>query len=101
MTIMTTTHLPPLVEGPHAICVLPMTSMLREAAMVHFMTSSTDSWTVQQHMEWKSAQKKSKIMTNSMNGQKSEEVTSSKHLGATLASTQQTSTSGLPQQWLQ
>ena len=44
-------------------------------------------------MEWKSAQKKSKIMTNSMNsisadismnGQKLEEVTSFKYLGATL-----------------
>ena len=43
-------------------------------------------------MEWKSAQKKSKIMTNSMNsisadismnGQTLEEVTSSKYFGAT------------------
>ena len=45
-------------------------------------------------MEWKSAQKKSKIMTNSMNnisagtsmnGQKLEEVTSFNYLGATLS----------------
>ena len=44
-------------------------------------------------MEWKSEQKKSKMMTNStstisadinMNGQKLEEVTSFKYLGATL-----------------
>ena len=62
--------------------------------MVNLKTSPTDSQTEQGNMKWKSVQKKkSKIMTNStnnitadisMNGQKLEEVTSFKYLGATL-----------------
>ena len=35
--------------------------------MVNFKTSPTDSWTEQRHMEWKSAQKKSKLVTNNTN----------------------------------
>ena len=62
-------------------------------------------------MEKKSAQKKSKFMTNntinisadiSMNGQMLEEVTNFKYLGATQSKDgtfQQKSRSGLPQQW--
>ena len=63
--------------------------------MVNFKCSPTDSQMEQRqkHLEWKSAQKKNKIMTNStnnisvdisMNSQKLEKVTSSKYLVATL-----------------
>ena len=52
---------------PYATYDLPTTSILWAAEMVDFGTSPTDSWTEQRHMEWKSAQKKSKLVTNNTN----------------------------------
>ena len=86
---MATTHPFPLVEGPYTIYDLPMTSILLAAAKVLFKTSPTDSQTEQRHVEWKQHKKEEDHdlqyeQHQCMNGQKLEEVTSFKYLGATL-----------------
>ena len=88
---MTTTHTSPLVGGPYATYDLPTTLILWTALMVKDLTNRLVDRATAYGMEV--SVEKSKIMSSSlnsisagisMNGQKLEEVTSFKYLGAVL-----------------
>ena len=85
---MSTTHRSPLEEGLYATYNLLTTSLLWAAAVVNFKTSPTDSaYGVEVSTENRKIKTNSTNNINadiSMNGQKLEEVTSFKYLGATL-----------------